>query len=505
MRKFKNLVLLWVGTCTAVACFLSPTLALVEGATLPAGFSESVVFSGLTAPTSVRFSPDGRVFVAEKSGLIKVFANFSATTPTVFHDLRTNVHNFWDRGLMGLELHPNFPTVPSVYVLYTYNKDPNNAQVPRWAGSDVTSDPCPTPPGATTDGCVVSGRLSRLEVASGSNVSTGTESVLIEGWGQQYPGHSMDTVMFGPDGALYASAGDGASFNFTDYGQAGTPLNPLGDPPVGIGGVQTSPTAEGGRTRSQSLRRVSGPVILNGTLIRVDPFTGAALSDNPLFANADPNARRIVGYGFRNPFRFTFRPGTNEVWVGDVGDITWEEIDRISNPLTSPVRNFGWPCYEGAAPHASFQALGLNICKNLYAQAGVHTPPYFTYSHSQSVVAGETCPTGSSSISGIAFNQGGTYPAAYQGALFFSDSSRKCIWSMFAGANGLPDPATRATFVAGAADSRRPANWAWRKLVLCGLQRRDHPTHPVHERQSGPECRHSGHAVVGAHAAGGHL
>ena len=179
---------------------------------------------------------------------------------------------------------------------------------------------------------------------------TGTESVLIEGWGQQFPGHSMDTVMFGPDGALYASAGEGASFTFTDYGQAGTPLNPLGDPPAGIGGVQSPPTAEGGATRAQSLRRVSGPAVLNGTLIRVDPFTGAGLSDNPLFSSSDPNARRIVAYGFRNPFRFTFRPGTNELWIGDVGWSSWEEIDRIPNPLTSPVRNFGWPCYEGAVP-----------------------------------------------------------------------------------------------------------------------------------------------------------
>jgi len=450
IKKCMSLFLL---VCTASTSLLGTSASPVHAAsTLPTGFSESVVFSGLTEPTSVRFSPDGRVFVAEKSGLIKVFANLSATTPTVFHDLRTNVHNFWDRGLMGLELHPNFPTVPSVYVIYTYDKDPNNSQVPRWGTPGATSDGCPTPPGPTTNGCVVSGRLSRLEVSPGSNVSTGTESVLVEEWGQQFPSHSMDTVMFGPDGALYASAGEGASFNFTDYGQAGSPLNPLGDPPVGIGGVQTSPTAEGGRTRAQSLRRVSGPAVLNGTIIRVDPFTGAGLSDNPLFSSPDPNARRIVAYGLRNPFRFTFRPGTtNEVWVGDVGDNTWEEIDRISNPLSPTVRNFGWPCYEGAAPHAGYQALGLNICETLYT-SGSAVPPYFSYNHTLPVVAGETCPTGSSSISGLAFNQGGTYPASYQGALFFTDHSRKCIWSMFAGTNGLPDPATRATFVAGAAN-----------------------------------------------------
>ena len=447
---YKNLVLLWVGTCTALASFLSLAF-LVEGATLPAGFSESIVFSGLTQPTAVRFSSDGRVFVAEKSGLIKVFTSLSDTTPTVFHDLRTNVHNFWDRGLLGLALHPNFPTVPSVYVSYAYDKDPTNPQVPRWGTPGATSDGCPSPPGATTDGCVVSGRLSRLELSSGSNVSTGTESVLIEGWGQQYPSHSVGAVMFGPDGALYASAGDGASFTFADYGQDGSPRNPLGDPPVGIGGVQTAPTAEGGATRAQSLRRVSGPAVLNGALIRVDPFTGAGVSGNPLIASADPNARRIVGYGFRNPFRFTFRPGTSELWIGDVGWNAWEEIDRLADPLTSPVRNFGWPCYEGNARQGSWDALNLSICETLYSQSGGHTPPYFTYSHSQQVVAGETCPTGSSSITGLAFNQGGTYPASYQGALFFADISRKCIWSMLTGANGLPEPATRATFAAGAA------------------------------------------------------
>ena len=157
-----------------------------------------------------------------------------------------------------------------------------------------------------------------------------------------------------------------------------------------------------------------------------------------------------MGYGFRNPFRFTIRPVTSELWIADVGWSSREEINLIPNPLTATVRNFGWPCYEGATSQPSYQALGLSICQNLYSQSGGHTPPCFTYSHTQQVVAGETCPIGSSSISGLAFNQGGNYPAQYQGALFFSDFSRKCIWSMFAGANGLPDLATRATFAAGA-------------------------------------------------------
>jgi hypothetical protein len=79
-------------------------------ATLPTGFQEEVVLGGLTHPTNVEFSKDGRVFVAEKSGVIKVFDGLSDTTPTTFADLRTNVHNFWDRGLLGMVLDPNFPT-----------------------------------------------------------------------------------------------------------------------------------------------------------------------------------------------------------------------------------------------------------------------------------------------------------------------------------------------------------------------------------------------------------
>src|SRR5256886_711136 len=90
-------------------------------ATLPSGFRDSIALRGLTEPTAVRFASDGRVFVAEKSGIVKVFNNLTTPTPTVFADLRTNVHNFWDRGLLGLALAPNFPVQPWVYVLYTYD------------------------------------------------------------------------------------------------------------------------------------------------------------------------------------------------------------------------------------------------------------------------------------------------------------------------------------------------------------------------------------------------
>ena len=303
--------------------------ATASAATYPTGFSEQTVFSGLTNPTAIRFSSDGRVFVAEKSGLIKVFDSLADTQPDVFADLRTQVHNFWDRGLLGLALDPEFPADPYVYVLYTHDAAIGGV-APRWGTAGATSDGCPSPPGATADGCVVSGRLSRLTAAG--NSMTGTEQVLIEDWCQQYPSHSVGSLDFGPDGALYVSGGDGASFNFVDYGQDGSPLNPCGDPPGGVGAALTPPTAEGGALRSQDLRTAGDPTSLDGALLRVDPATGAALPDNPAPTSADPNARRIVAYGMRNPFRFAVRPGTGEVWIGDVGWNTWEEINRIQSP-----------------------------------------------------------------------------------------------------------------------------------------------------------------------------
>ena len=426
------------------------TVAAAAAAQLPAGFEETVVFSGLKQPTAVAFSPDGRVFVAEKSGKIKVFASLTATTPTLFANLSNNVFHNWDRGLLGLALDPEFPTKPYVYVLYTYDGDIGGA-APKWGTPGVPEDPCPNPPGATADGCTVSGRLSRLE-AFGS-VMTGSELVLVHDWFQQYPSHSLGSIAFGSDGALYASGGDGASYNWADYGQKGSPLNPGGDPPVGVGGVQTPPTAEGGALRSQDLRSSGDPVTLDGTLIRVDPATGTGLSGNPLFSSSDPNARRIVAHGLRNPFRFTMRPGTGEIWIGDVGWGAWEEIDRITS--TATLRNFGWPCYEGTPKQSAYDAANLNLCESLYATPAAVTAPYFSYAHQQDVVPGEPCLNGSSSISAVAFYSGANYPAAYAGALFFGDYSRQCLWVMPKGANGQPDPAAVAVF---GSDVRRPVD-----------------------------------------------
>ena len=186
---------------TSPASASSPERAAGAAAIVPSGFSDTVAISGLTLPTDVAFAADGRVFVAEKSGLVKVFDSLGDTTPTVFADLRTQVHNFLDRGLLGLTLDPQFPASPYVYVLYTYDA-PRPHRAPVGDGRRHQRR-LPRSPRRQRGRLRRTGRLSRL-AAAGDRMS-GPEHVLVSGWCQQFPSHSIGTVRFGPDGALYAA------------------------------------------------------------------------------------------------------------------------------------------------------------------------------------------------------------------------------------------------------------------------------------------------------------
>lgn len=318
---------------------------------------------------------------------------------------------------------------------------------------NTSGDPCPKPGDADVDACPVSGRLVRLTDAgnhAAPSAAAPAKDVLLEDWCQQFSSHSIGGLQFGPEGALYASGGDGASFNNADYGQFGWPQkNMCGDPPGAVGQALSPPGAEGGALRAQDLRTPADPTTLDGSVVRIDPQTGGAWPGNPLSASSDPNARRIVGYGFRNPFRFTIDPASGEIYVGNVGWDTYEEIDRVPAIGTLPAFNSGWPCYEGPGSNPIYVSLELNLCKGLYAEPEATTLPLFYYKHYENVVPEEGCNSGTgSALAGLAFYPGGPYPDSYDGALFFADPVRGCIWVMHPGDDGRPDPLTTTTFMA---------------------------------------------------------
>jgi glucose/arabinose dehydrogenase len=450
-----------------VARVTPPDQARAAGTFADPFFREYTVFSGLVNPVSVRFAADGRAFVAEKAGVVKAFDSITDTTATTVIDLRTDVNSYWDRGLLGIAIDPDFlGSRPYLYLYYVYDA-PAGQTAPVW------NDVCPSAPdgpGGTADGCPVTSKLDRITIDRSTNTYVpGTRKELLHDWCQQFPSHSGGGLAFGPDGQLYLSGGDGASFTITDYGQRGgtipTPsspyveVNPCGDPVTVTSAPGDTPTvdvatSEGGSLRSQDLRTTGDPVGLDGTLIRVDPDTGAASAGNPLAAEADANARRIVAHGFRNPFRLVFRPGTSDLYVGDVGNQTWEEIERVAIPTTTrtptTMPNFGWPCYEGPGK-STWQAFNFNMCNALYAAgSGAVATPLYAYSH-----VNTKSPTGpcfvpdvngkmGSATTGLAFYEGATgqtveYPATYAGALFFVDYSRNCLGALPAGPGGIPD------------------------------------------------------------------
>ena len=368
------------------------------------GFVDQVVLSGLQEPLAVAFARDGRVFVAEKRGRVLEFAGLGSGRPRVLADLGRRVFSNGDRGLFGMALDPAFPARPYVYVLYTFDG-------PIGAREPLDRARCK---GLFDGACRVSGRLSRL----GPN---GAERVLLTGWCQQYPSHGVGDLAFGPDGLLYASGGEGASYDRVDTGEVGNVCN---DPP-----------GEGGALRAQDATTSGDPLGVSGSVVRVEPSKGR---------------RQLVAYGLRNPFRFAFRPGSPELWIGDVGSTRADELDVVDGEL----RNFGWPCYEGERRLRSYDEVNVPICERLYDE-GSASSPAVAFARAEPMVDGDGCGEGTQALSGLAFYRGGSYPDRYRGALFVADFVRRCIWAIPAGADGRPEPKRIELFRRGVASPVR--------------------------------------------------
>jgi glucose/arabinose dehydrogenase len=258
------------------ALFVIASTGVVNGATVPSGFTDSVVAAGLTDPTAMALAPDGRIFVCEQGGRLRVIKN-GVLLATPF--LTVTVDSRGERGLLGVAFDPNFVSNQLVYVYYTVPSPAHN-------------------------------RVSRF-TASGDVALAGSETILMELPNlSTATNHNSGAIHFGPDGNLYIAVGDNANGN----------------------------NAQSFSTRLGKMLRITS--------------TGTIPSDNPFFNQTTGDNRAIWALGLRNPFTFTFQPGTGRMFINDVGQSTWEEInDGIAGS------NYGWPICEGLCnpPNPSFR------------------------------------------------------------------------------------------------------------------------------------------------------
>ena len=279
--------------------------------------------------------------------------------PRVVADLRTQVHSFNERGLLSLAVDPAFPKRPYVYVGYTYDA-PLGGVAPTWGRAGKDSDQCfkGKPDPAFEIGCPVSSRVSRLALGPGGEV---TETVLLQDWCQQFPSHSIGDLVFDRTGALLVGGGDGAAYQGLDIGVRGEAFSACPGDPFARGRRAPRPGPDHTRpTRSPSTAPSPG----------IDPDSGAPTPENPLAA-ASGGGARILSYGLRNPYRFALRPGRNELWIGDVG---WNTFEEINVTRIDQSENFGWPCFEGGEP-SRYARIGIDDLRRPLRESEVSQRP----------------------------------------------------------------------------------------------------------------------------------
>lgn len=387
-----------------------------EALELADGLQQKTVVSGLEQPVDIAFTPDDRILIAEKRGTVLALDGYNDNTPQIVWDERDEVHNFFERGLVSIALDPAWPQQPFLYLGYT--RDAPIGQAAPVYGGFSDEDPCrPGPPDTSfEDGCVASAQLSRIRLNPGTLVQQGPEQKLIEDWCITFPLHTIGDISFDSSGALVMGGADGASATDPDYGQFGDPPDACNDP-----------AREGGALRAQDLVTPGDPVSLDGTIIRVNRATGAPLPDNPRSSGSSQNERRILSYGHRNPFRFNFMPGTDDLYIAETGSGTEEEINLLG---MDDAKNFGWPCYEGTGIQSAYAGVepALGICQTLYARPNLTSQPWFTYRHQDPVFRGDSCDARGGSMAGLVFDAERGLPYPYDSGMFISDFTRKCIF-----------------------------------------------------------------------------
>jgi Glucose/sorbosone dehydrogenases len=244
-----------------------------------------VVAGGLDSPVDVASAGDGsgRLFVVEQAGRIRV-VHGTELVDRPFLDIAAKVRSGGEQGLLGLALHPGFPNDPRFFVDYT-----------DLQGDTVVSE-------------------FRVDGAGPDVADPNSERVLLQ-IHQPFANHNGGGLIFGPDGMLYIATGDGGSG---------------GDP---LGNGQDTGTLLGKILRID----VGGPVAGAGEPYRIP-------DDNP-FVGVSGALPEIWLTGLRNPWRIRFDAETGDLWIGDVGQSAWEEID-VARAGTKAL-NFGWNRMEG--------------------------------------------------------------------------------------------------------------------------------------------------------------
>jgi glucose/arabinose dehydrogenase len=397
----------------------SPAPPPPPSATEPAySAREEVVVPGVDAPIAIAWLPGDPavMLIAEKQGVIRVYDTATDSFLPDLLDIRDEVNNAADRGLIDFVLHPDFPTTPKIYVTYTVDPPEVGANTGN-AGPDgggnrfnwlVTYDvdlsggsPVVVPAskeilvgaaGQSLDDIAGGGALDYTDTEfedvgayPASDVDPATGEPREDYWKMDSRSHVGGGLAFGPDGALYVAVGDGTSFNYDDE-----------------------------RTIT-----VQDTDALAGKILRLDALTGEGLPDNPFYTgDATDNASKVWQLGLRNPFRITF-DDDGQLFISNTGWFSWEEINSGGRGA-----NFGWPLFEGGDGGELLRTPGYADqaqTQDLYAayEAGdlVVTPPYRAFSHAEGVTEIDI----DGVVGASAVYQGAVYPADVRGDFFFVD------------------------------------------------------------------------------------
>ena len=371
---------------------------------VPSGFVAETVVGKLRLPTSFAFAGSGRIFVTEKSGVVRVIQDGQLLSEP-FIDLSAEVNDVGQRGLLDVAVHPNFPSTPYVYLAYVY--DPSAALSHNAEGARVSRVLRLTANSANLNvhvpgsGAIILGANSTFEHIGDPDRPEQKPLNCEDGNGGYVPDcvpneghvHALAHMTFGADGALYIANGDGLNYNF-------------------------------GSLRAQEIDSLAGKIL------RINPLTGDGYANNPFYdGNPKSNRSKVYVYGMKHPFRFAVSPTTGELFIGDVGNLKWEEVTRARAGA-----NLGWPCFEGKNPNA-FDP----ICQPLLngTQPVVHG--FHVYPHED----------GWGAVIGGDFYTGREFPAYYRGAYFYGDFNKGTVQSVVFNGAGVPTYADFATGIPG--------------------------------------------------------